>query len=375
MRSPDPRPACLDDPLSVHGLRRMARSRPQWADLVVATRPRSFSLTPETTIELAFRSGAFGRLYPRGPHDLDRTYADRGSTKRLAGVFVGRPIGSFTDADLRAYADGGLGGTPASANTRERDAALLRAALHRFAEVCGVPSSLDARARPRPGRRNRPPRAPQAEVILFVLAAALRPLRRAMALALGAGATPAELARVVVSDVVQLRDGQVFVLLGTGQQRRAVALPPWCTQILVDGTTAEWWRRPQRPLIGLSPEALQRALRTAAQKANIEAGSVTLTRLRAAWQAILGSRGAPRAVLRGRWGLPPRAERRGPRHWSERARSLYAPSLALATRWKVLSEPPGGWPEHALKRPSGRTRPWEREVKAPRLPPLPPSVR
>lgn len=353
----------------------MARSRPDWASLLGASRPRPVSLTAETAIDLAFRSGAFGRLFPRGPHDLDRTYADRGSARRLAGVFSGRSIDSFVDADLRAYADGDLPGTPASASTRQRDAALLRAALHRFAEVSGASLSLDARARPRPGRKNRPPRAPQAEAILLILAAAPRPVRRAMAIALGAGATPAESARVVLGDVVQLRDRQLFVLLGTEERRRPVALPAWCTEILVDGTSAAWWSQPQRPLVGLSPEALQRSLRTATLSAKLEPGSVTLTRLRAAWQAILGPRGAPRAVLRGRWALPPRSERRDPRHWSERARSLYAPSRALASRWKVLSEPPGGWPEHALKRPSGRTRPWAPEVKSPGLPPLPPSVR
>jgi hypothetical protein len=375
MRTPDPCPACLTDAASVDGLRRLARTHPNWAELLAARRPPRFSLTAADTLEAAFQSGAFERLFPRGPDDLDRTYADRGSTKRLIRVFPGKSFGSFTDSDVRAYTDGDLEGTPASPSTRERDAAFLRAALHRFAEVAGVSLSLDARARPRPGRTNSPPRAPQAEDILSALAAAPRPVRRAVALALGAGATPAELSRVVVGDVVQLRDRQLFVLLGTEHGRRPVALSQWCTQSLVDGTSSDWWRQPQRPLIGLSPEALQRALRTATQNANIEPGTVTSTRLRATFQAVLAPHGAPRAVLRGRWALPPRDQRRDLRHWSERAQQQYAPSLALASRWKVLSEPPGGWPEHVLKRPSGRTRPWEREVKASRLPPLPPSVR
>jgi len=198
-----------------------------------------------------------------------------------------------------------------------------------------------------------------------------------MALALGAGATPTELARCSRGAVLQHREQRPFVLLGEAQRRRPVAVPNWCLGLLRDGASAAWWRDPDAPLVGMTPEELQRALRAAVSDARLEVGSVTLTRLRAVWQGVLGLQDAPRAVLRGRWALPPALRKRSPSQWPERHRLLYAASLDPADRWRVLTQPPGAWPERVLKRPSGRTRPWQPESstggRAPR--PLPPSVR
>jgi hypothetical protein len=368
-------PDCFNDPLSVRKLRRLIREQPEWHLELEQCRPPRPGLGPDATVEQLFRSGLVDRLWAANAGEGARVYADRGAARRLVELFGERRAASLGETDLRALMNGTVGRWLAP-RTRLRDAGLLRSALLRFAAHTKRDPGVAERARPRPGRTNSPPLAPRSEDILAVLAVAPSGLRRAIALALGAGATRAELARCTRAHVLPFRGHVPYVLLGTPERLRPVALPPWAFDQLTAGAGRAFWAQGSEPVVGGSPDALERQLRAACRRADCRAGSVTFGRLRSAWQAAVATSDAPRAVVRGRWAVPPSDRRRPSRSWSEQKQALYAPSLALARGWAILSEPPGGWPERTLRKPSGRTRPWQPEADSSgRHPPLPASVR
>lgn len=368
------RPGCLDDPISVHGLRGLARERPDWDVLVRRTFPVSGGLAANATIPEILRSGIVRRLNARGPGDLNRVYADRGAAIRLAAAFSDVQGREITESEIRRFMDAppeqGGGGS-----TRARDASLLRHVLQRFREETGAGAGVLPRACPAPGRKTPPPLAPQHREVVAVLEAAVWLTRLLMCLTLGAGAKPRELAVLLRGDLVLCRGHGALVLLGVGERKRAIPLPGWVFDVM---TTARWgWgRRPDRSVFGAdaTPDVLRRRLATAVRSAGLEPGRVTLTRLYSTYQALLAPHGACRAAVRGRWALPVELRRRPPTSWPERVHALAAPMFDLAEHWSVLSAPPGGWPERVLPRPSGRVRPEQPERR--RAPaPLPPSVR
>ncbi len=321
-----------------------------------------------------FRSGIVDRLYPAHCDDGHRLYADRGAARRLCRAFGTTPAAAITEDDLCRHAREGAG----KASTRSRDAGLLRAALQALHQATGRPSPLLPRARPRPGRKTPPPLAPQPEAIIATLRAADQDMQVAVALALGAGATPAEILEVRARDVVAGHGDRPYVLLGSGRRKRPIALPDWADALVLDA-------RRQARSIDLSARliankadaaALQRALAAAVRRAGQESGAVTLRRLTAAHRALIGRQGAPRGVVRGRWAVPPVCHGRRAKDWPEACRLLYAPGLALARTWPILSQPEGGWPERVLPRPSGRVRAHQPERRPGAGPAsLPPSVR
>lgn len=373
----EPDPPCTKDPFSVEGLRRFAETRPfNWHEAFL---PAAAGVEPGEGPTATIRqvlAGPHGRLWPRKStrKDLNGLRRRRLHARHVAAAVGDRPALSILRADLPSVRQL----LPLCPSEAARATKMLQRALSRWrkglppglkgitvlpgqAPPPPLPAPLPKKACDSPVSKVRTVQDPSRVGDIMLRCDHLE--RAAMALVVGCGLRPGEVARLRRSDLLVVDRGHVWpegspqglsdlwVLVRCGPRERGaprvrpVPAPQWVADVLrAAGIEAD--KGSQEPIFatrdGKRRVSLQGIARSIARR--LEGTELKLrswTDLRAIWQARAAQHRLPRGVERGTWDLPDTNE------WIRDRRCVHL--LRLAVGWKRLADPAAPNGQHPTK--------------------------
>ena len=316
LASPD-QPACLTDPLSVHGLRKLQRDQPdRWAITLGSYLPDPPTLTADMAVRWALMRGTldWDAMQKLGAAAFRRHRQSCARAVQVAGTVK---LGEITDDVLREVR-GKLVRKQVASESISRTLTILRKLARTYAEETG--SKVLVTSRPtrvvasrvfvRPTKR--PLWSPE-EIARLLAMTRDRGARVAVALAVGCGMGPGEVLHVAVGDL----DLKKHLVVVHGEDRsdaaRVMPLPPWVEDLVRDyiagygrqGRAESPWlfpatRDPRGPRGDFS-----RLLQAAHKRAGglDQHPPVTLLAVRRTFQWACLRGGLPRECVRGTWSI------------------------------------------------------------------------
>jgi integrase len=310
-------PACLLDPLSVHGLRRLQREQPdRWAIIVADHLPDLLTLTTDMSVGTALRGAVldWDAMQRLGPSAFRRHRQSCSAAAKAAGRIK---LGDIDDAALMEIR-GKLVRQRVSSETTSRTLTILRKLARSYAEETGSeplvtsnPTKVVA-ARAFQKATSRPLWSPE-EVSRLLAVTRDCGARVAAALAVGCGLTPIEVLHVAAADFDLKKHLLVVHGLDRSDAPRVMPLPAFVEDLLRDYIAAYARQgRPQSPWLFPGPRDPRQPrgdFTRLLQAAHARSGGlghhppVTLRDLRRTFQWAILRAGMPRECVRGTWSM------------------------------------------------------------------------
>ena len=372
-------PACLLDPLSVVGLRRLQREQPdRWAIIVADHLPDLPVLTGEMTVGVALKGAALDwqAMQRLGPSAFRRHRQSCAQAAKFAGKLK---LGEINDAVLLEIR-GKLVRKGIASESTSRTLTVLRKLARSYADETGTEVAVTSRptkvvaARAFVPATSRPLWSPE-EVGRLLAVLRDRGARVAVALAVGCGLLPGEILHIALGDL----DLRKHLLVVHGADRsdppRVMPLAPWVEDLLRDYIQhhARQGRRQSAWLFPAPRDARQQRgdFTRLLQSAHKGTGgldhhpAVSLRDLRRTYQWVVLRAGLARECVRGSWSMTsgawppwwPALQRLVRRDWTTltgldgerwprgctafvRSYAGLLPSDVVAARRALLREPP-----------------------------------
>ena len=312
-------PACLLDPLSVGGLRRLQREQPdRWAIIVADHLPDLPTLAPEMSVGTALRGAVldWDAMQRLGPSAFRR---HRQSCAAAAKVADRLKLGEITDEKLLEVR-GKLVRQRVAAEGTSRSLTILRKLARSYAEETGSEPTVTSRptrvvaARAFVKAPKRPLWSPE-EVSRLLAVLRDRGARVAVALAVGCGLQPGEVLHIALGDLDLRKHIVVVHGVDRSDPPRVMPLAPWAEDLLRDYIAACGRQgRPQSPWLFPAPRDpgqprgdFGRVLQSAHKRASAlkRHPPATLIALRRTFQWFALHGGLPRECVRGTWSMQP----------------------------------------------------------------------
>ena len=316
--------ACVVDPTSVVGLRKLARERPgDWYLLLQAWVPKKVRLHDGLTLGEVLKAGVVGELFPKGKTGAETIRQARASARRLDArlgrariIDISERVVMWLMERIRAETRAKTG-RPGGRAMVSRDISMLRRVVRDYQGRITGRTRVRART---PGNKRRgavkPRPVPKAWEVKRILAQVSEPSAKArVALAVGGGMLEGRSLRLRVRDV-DIRRMQVWMSIPRNGEIHEdvghwVQLPAWAVSALVGhmrtlrhlGPTALVFpsaTNPNRPA-----ESCRKELKAACQRARIPR-DYDFHAIRRCWQALATEKGVAKGLVKQTLDLGPR---------------------------------------------------------------------